>query len=88
MKANEALYSTHGKTYEIRQIPYFLYTASGGSADWALGEAKIPYEYSIELGDMGALGFILPPTEIIPTCEEMMVFHVLVAHPIIEEFSA
>ena len=59
MKANEALYSTHGKTYEIRQIPYVLYTASGGFADWALGEAKIPYEYSIELGDMGALGFIL-----------------------------
>ena len=88
MKANETLYSTHGKTYEIRKIPYFLYTASGGSADWALGDAKIPYEYSIELGDMGSLGFILPPTEIILTCEEMMVFHVLVAHPMIEEFSA
>ena len=83
MKANEALYSTHGKTYEIRQIPYFLYTASGGSANWALGEAKIPYEYSIELGDMGALGFILPPT-----CEEIMAFHVSAAHPMIEEFSA
>ena len=88
MKANETLYSTHGKTYEIRQIPYFLYTASGGSADWALGEAKIPYEYSIELGDMGALGFILPPTEIIPTCEEIIAFHVSAAHPTIEEFSA
>ena len=31
--------------YEVGSIPSLLYIASGGSLDWALGEAGIPYSF-------------------------------------------
>ena len=31
--------------YEVGSIPSLLYIASGGSLDWALGEAEIPYSF-------------------------------------------
>merc|ERR1712192_320136 len=42
-------------------IPCMLYPASGGTLDWTLGEAGIPYSYGMELRDTGNYGFILPP---------------------------
>jgi hypothetical protein len=36
--------------------------ASGGSYDWAKGEAGIPYSYTVELRDTGTFGFQLPAT--------------------------
>lgn len=44
--------------------------ASGGSDDWALGEAQIPYCYTVELRDTGRHGFTLPRDQIVPTGEE------------------
>lgn len=44
--------------------------ASGGSDDWALGEAQIPYSYTVELRDTGRHGFTLPRDQIVPTGEE------------------
>ena len=41
----------------------------------------------MELRDTGAHGFLLPPTEIIPTGEEVMNFHVSIAQQILEEFA-
>lgn len=35
--------------------------------------AKIKYSYTIELRDTGKYGFILPPSEIIPTGKEAFV---------------
>jgi hypothetical protein len=32
-------------SYQVGCIPCLLYVASGGSLDWALGEAGIPYSY-------------------------------------------
>ena len=55
--------------------------------DYAKGELNIPYVYTIELRDTGLHGFLLPPEQIIPTGEEIMAFHVVVAQKIIEEFS-
>lgn len=86
-KSNEALYRVHGKYYEVGCIPCMLYVASGGSLDWALGEAKIPYSMGMELRDTGLNGFILPPKEIIPTSEETWAFHETAARLIIEEFA-
>jgi hypothetical protein len=63
-----------------------LYIASGGSMDWALGTAGIPYSYAMELRDTGASGFLLPPNQIIPTAEETWAFHETAAKMIIEEF--
>jgi len=85
-KGNNALKAVHGKRYDIGCIPCLLYVASGGSIDWALGEAGIPYSYGIELRDTGMYGFLLPPAQIIPTGEETWAFHLTVAREIIKEF--
>lgn len=37
-----------------------LYPAAGGSDDWAKGIAGIKYSYTIEMGDTGRYGFVLP----------------------------
>ena len=64
-----------------------LYIASGGSIDWTLGEAGIPYSFGMELRDTGRYGFILPADQIIPTSEEVWAFHKVAAEMIIEEFA-
>jgi len=84
--AADELYAVHGKTYEVGCIPCMLYPASGGSLDWALGEAGIPYSFGMELRDTGNFGFLLPPTQIIPTGEETWAFHLTMAREIIKEF--
>ena len=81
------MHAVHGKNYEVGCIPCLLYIASGSSADWARGEAGIPYTYSIELRDTGTYGFLLPPRQIIPTGEEIVAFHVSAAQQIIQEFA-
>jgi len=87
-KANAALEAVHGKSYEVGCIPCLLYVASGGSLDWALGEAGIPYSMAMELRDTGLYGFLLPPEQIIPTGEETWAFHKSAARQILEEFGA
>jgi len=85
-KANQALKAVHGKDYEVGCIPCLLYIASGGSLDWAMGEAGIPYALAMELRDTGTYGFLLPPAQIIPTGEETWAFHKSAARQIFEEF--
>ena len=87
-QANEELYNAHGKKYDVGCIPCMLYIASGGSMDWALGEAGIKYSYAMELRDTGIYGFVLPPEQIIPTGEEVWAFHNKAAEIIIDEFGA
>ncbi len=41
-------------------FPHYL----GGSDDWAKGEAKIEYSYTVELPDTGRHGFLLPASRI------------------------
>jgi len=85
---NAALAAVHGTEYTVGCIPCLLYPASGGSLDWVLGEAGIPYAYAMELRDTGDYGFMLPAREIVPTGEEVWAFHQAVAEKIIEEFGA
>ncbi len=59
--------------------------ASGGSADWALGDAGVPYSYSVELRDTGPYGFLLPRDQILPTSEEIWAFHTAVARYIMTQ---
>ena len=56
--------------------------------DYAKGELDVPYVYTIELRDTGASGFLLPEDQIIPTGEEIVAFHVVVAQQIIKEFAS
>jgi len=85
-RANQELYATHQKIYEVGCIPCLLYPASGGTIDWVYGDAGIPYAFAMELRDTGTYGFLLPPDQIIPTGEEVMAFHVSIAQQILEEF--
>lgn len=46
--------------------------ASGSSADWTYGAAKVKYSYGVELRDTGKYGFLLPPDQIIPSGKETL----------------
>lgn len=45
--------------------------AAGGSDDWAY-DLGVKYSYTFELRDTGYYGFLLPASQIKPTCEETM----------------
>jgi murein tripeptide amidase MpaA len=61
--------AVHGVGYTPGPICQTLYQASGGSVDWGYGAAGA-FSFTIELRDTGYYGFLLPPEQILPTCEE------------------
>lgn len=63
--------SVHATDYISGPIYTTIYPASGGSADWVYGARGI-IGYSFELRDTGNDGFLLPPDQIIPNCEEVL----------------
>ncbi|KAK2726271.1 hypothetical protein QYM36_000657 [Artemia franciscana] len=70
-RAIAALTAVSGTQYEAGTSSNILYINSGSSKDWAHGVGLIPYSYVVELPDTGSSGFLLPPSEIIPTGTEM-----------------
>uniref|UniRef100_A0A8C3C7P3 Carboxypeptidase B n=1 Tax=Cairina moschata TaxID=8855 RepID=A0A8C3C7P3_CAIMO len=48
-----------------------IYPAAGGSDDWAYDQG-IKYSFTFELRDTGYYGFLLPESQIKPTCEETL----------------
>nr|CAD7425757.1 unnamed protein product [Timema monikensis] len=69
-KGVEALEAIRGTDYLLGTAAELLYTAPGGSDDWAKGVAGIKYSYSIELPDTGDYGFVLPANQIEPVGQE------------------
>ena len=66
----QAILDVHGTTYIDGPAAITLYQASGISIDWTYGDQGT-YSFTIELRPAGSSpGFILPPDQIIPTCEE------------------
>jgi len=64
-----AIYAQHEKSYKLMQ-GIELYPAAGTMSDWAYGDANA-LSFTIELRPkMGRGGFVLPPSEIKPTCDE------------------
>ncbi|MEM6291535.1 MAG: M14 metallopeptidase family protein [Myxococcota bacterium] len=64
-----AIARTHGKRYKP-MTGRDLYTAGGTALDWSYGERNAA-GYTIELRpDGGRRGFVLPPEQIVPTCDE------------------
>ncbi|XP_042877673.1 carboxypeptidase B-like [Penaeus japonicus] len=61
---------TQGSNFAVGSSAKLLYPAAGASDDWALGVAKVPLSYTLELRDEGAAGFVLPPHQIIPAVNE------------------
>ncbi|XP_037785114.1 carboxypeptidase B-like [Penaeus monodon] len=69
----EAIRKAQGKVFAVGSSAKLLYPASGASDDWALGVAKVPLSYTLELRDEGAAGFVLPPNQIVPAANEAWV---------------
>ncbi|MEQ2175577.1 hypothetical protein GOODEAATRI_019264 [Goodea atripinnis] len=69
--ASAALTSLYGTRYTSGPGAATIYPAAGGSDDWAY-DLGIKYSYTFELRDTGFYGFLLPESQIKPTCEETM----------------
>jgi carboxypeptidase T len=68
-----AMFATHKTQYKLMSSVE-LYAAAGTMEDWTYGEANA-FAYTIELrpkAGRGARGFVLPPEEIRPTCDEAL----------------
>lgn len=61
------------KTYSVGSSATLLSPAAGGSDDYGKS-IGIKYSYTIELGDTGNHGFVLPTELIIPTAKEAQEF--------------
>ncbi|MFQ5422458.1 MAG: M14 family zinc carboxypeptidase [Phycisphaerae bacterium] len=61
--------AVHGQFYLPGPVCLTLYQASGNSIDWVYGDQG-RIGFTIELRPTGSPGFLLPPAEILPTCEE------------------
>jgi carboxypeptidase T len=65
-----AIYGAHGTQYRL--MPGIeLYASAGTMTDWAYGEAGA-LSFTIELRPRGGSGFVLPPDQIRPTCDEAL----------------
>jgi hypothetical protein len=70
-RMSSAIYAEHGQRYEIGSGAG-LYKASGTFTDWAYGDQGA-LSFVVELRpSRGRGGFVLPPAQIIPTCEESL----------------
>lgn len=63
-----AMFAQHEKRYRLIQ-GVELYPSAGTMNDWLYGELGA-MSYAIELRPKGGSGFVLPPDEIKPTCDE------------------
>lgn len=63
-----AMLEPHGEPYRILSAAK-LYPASGTFMDWSYAEREA-LSFVIELRPKGAPGFVLPPEQIVPTCDE------------------
>merc|ERR1711997_889686 len=65
-------FHSYGKYhYSVGATPDINYIASGGSDDWARGEAGIKWVFLMELPDKGFYGFLLPPRKIISAAKSV-----------------
>ncbi|XP_020637526.3 mast cell carboxypeptidase A isoform X1 [Pogona vitticeps] len=68
--AAQAIASLYGKHYNYGPSAATIYPSSGCSDDWAY-KLGIKYSFTFELRDKGRYGFLLPESQIKPTCEEI-----------------
>ncbi|XP_026093241.1 carboxypeptidase B-like [Carassius auratus] len=66
-----ALHSLCGTRHTSGPDAVTIYPAAGGSGNWAY-DLGVKYSYTFELSDEGRYGFLLPESQIKPTCEETM----------------
>ncbi|GAA5988122.1 hypothetical protein JCM10908_002071 [Rhodotorula pacifica] len=71
LQAAKALRDVHGRVFETGSVCEVSLTSPGESLDWAYAVAKIRWSFATELRDGGIFGFLLPPSQIRPSGEEM-----------------
>ncbi|KGL83377.1 Carboxypeptidase B [Tinamus guttatus] len=69
--ATKQLASLYNTEYIYGPGAETIYPAAGGSDDWAFDQG-IKYSFTFELRDTGRYGFLLPESQIKPTCEETL----------------
>lgn len=67
-----AIQGTNGLKFVYGPTCKTIYKASGGSMDWGydVGKAELSWAYELRPSSNGAGGFILPPSNIVPSGEE------------------
>jgi len=65
------MYTVEGKTYVQGQGAEVIYVCSGVTTDWT-PETGIELHFTFELRDEGEYGFVLPPDQIVPNGQEML----------------
>ncbi|WVQ96001.1 hypothetical protein IAU59_003101 [Kwoniella sp. CBS 9459] len=67
----KAMRTRQGQGYEAGQACDLTYRAPGDAIDYTYGVTDIRWSYSAELRDTGTYGFMLPPSLIRPTADEV-----------------
>uniref|UniRef100_A0A8C8Z5L6 Carboxypeptidase A3 n=1 Tax=Prolemur simus TaxID=1328070 RepID=A0A8C8Z5L6_PROSS len=67
----DVLSTQYETRYIYGPIQSTIYPVSGSSVDWAY-DLGIKYTFAFELRDKGKFGFLLPESQIKPTCKETM----------------
>ncbi|CAK7218125.1 hypothetical protein SCUCBS95973_003384 [Sporothrix curviconia] len=70
--AADAIYGVHGVYFQSGGICSMLYKSTGNSVDYVHDVVGATYSFTSELRDMGQTGFVLPPAQIRPSCEEAL----------------
>jgi murein tripeptide amidase MpaA len=84
-KAVAAIKATSGVSYTMGPTAPTLYQASGVISDWVYDQLKVVYSFVCELRDTGQYGFLLPPSQIIPTGQEIFASAKVMAHTILND---
>ncbi|NXC39713.1 CBPB1 Carboxypeptidase, partial [Penelope pileata] len=81
--AAKQLASLYNTKYTYGPGAATIYPAAGGSDDWAYDQG-IKYSFTFELRDTGSYGFLLPESQIKPTCEETLLAVKYIANYVLE----
>ncbi|KAM9378693.1 carboxypeptidase B [Phaethornis superciliosus] len=81
--ASKELASLYKTKYKYGPGAETIYPAAGGSDDWAYDQG-IKYSFTFELRDTGRYGFLLPESQIKPTCEETLLAVKYIANYVLE----
>lgn len=67
----DAIESVYGTEYTVGPTCQTIYATNGGSSDYVYDISGSEWSLAFELRDTGDYGFILPPEQIVPNCEEV-----------------
>ncbi|XP_012638279.1 mast cell carboxypeptidase A [Microcebus murinus] len=84
--ATDVLSTQYETRYIYGPIESTIYPTSGSSLDWAY-DLGIKYAFAFELRDKGKFGFLLPESQIKPTCKETMLAVKFIAKYVLQHTS-